>query len=185
MVTLLKLCRTQRLALECPSTSRGLPSLAYAATNENVVNGCRRFELELGRGRLQSNVVKNSDYAEPVNLISQLHQEVAQKIFQIQENNPHPVLGAISSNLNATVSSNGSPLVHSSLDNYSIGTAVVQVDSVPPYIVGSKSIKDLLRTECFIRLQNFLKQCDDDQREYSQSVCFLPLVLWMLYVCTI
>ncbi|KAL3619803.1 hypothetical protein CASFOL_034715 [Castilleja foliolosa] len=60
----IKVCGTKRLTPERPSSSHVLTSLAHNGANENVMNARRRFELELGRGRLYSNVEKNSEILE-------------------------------------------------------------------------------------------------------------------------
>ncbi|KAL0368782.1 UNVERIFIED_CONTAM: hypothetical protein Scaly_1097100 [Sesamum calycinum] len=128
----IKVCGTKRLTPERPSSSQGLPSLAYNGTNENVMNARRRFELELGRGRLQNNVEKISDYSESKNIVP------------------------------------------SSFGKHSNNTPAAKVYPELPRTVDSKTTSDQLRTERFIRLQKFLKQCDEaNQREYTQMLLHL------------
>ncbi|KAK6116172.1 hypothetical protein DH2020_008441 [Rehmannia glutinosa] len=135
----------------------GRPSVdtikAYNGTNENVMNARRRFELELGRGRLQSNIEKSSDYSELKNS------------GQLRDNN----------NLTATMtfSSNG-PSIPSSFGKHGNSTLAVKVSPELPRTVDYKVTGDQLRTERFIRLQKFLKQCDEaNQREYTQMLLHL------------
>ncbi|KAI3459957.1 hypothetical protein Pfo_016620 [Paulownia fortunei] len=170
----IKVCGTKRLTPERPSSSQGLPSLAYNGTNENVMNARRRFELELGRGRLQNNVEKISDYSESKN-IGQLRQEIAQKMTQMRDSNLHHVPVATSNNLTATMPFSSSvSSIPSSFGKHSSSTAAAKVSSEIPRTVDSKSISDQLRTERFIRLQKFLKQCDEaNQREYTQMLLHL------------
>ncbi|EYU36565.1 hypothetical protein MIMGU_mgv1a010636mg [Erythranthe guttata] len=123
---------------------------AYSGMNENVMNARRRFELELGRGRLQNNVDKISDYSEPKNLIPLR-----------QETNVTAVKALPSGGPSSVPSSFGK---QSSNNNNS--SAVGKVSSID-----LKSNGDQIRTDRFIRLQKFLKQCDEaNQREYTQML---------------
>ncbi|KAK4434122.1 hypothetical protein Salat_0574900 [Sesamum alatum] len=170
----IKVCGTKRLTPERPSSSQGLSSLAYNGTNENVMNARRRFELELGRGRLQNNVEKISDYSESKN-IGLLRQDIAQKITQPRDSNLHHIPVATSNNLTATMAfpSNGLS-VPSSFGKHSNSTPAAKVYPELPRTVDSKTTSDQLRTERFIRLQKFLKQCDEaNQREYTQVLLHL------------
>ncbi|KAL6578265.1 hypothetical protein OROMI_010593 [Orobanche minor] len=163
-----KVCGSKRLTPERPSISHGLPSLDYNGTNENVMNARRRFELELGRGRLHNNIEKFSQFSELKNAGGQLRQEVSQKSTQKKDSNVHhtpkssnrtATLGPTSNNQTATLGKQGNI------------TAAAKVSSEIPRTVDSKVTGDQLRTERFIRLQKFLKQCDEtNQREYAQKL---------------
>ncbi|EPS68253.1 hypothetical protein M569_06520, partial [Genlisea aurea] len=55
-----KLSRTKRLIPDRPLSSQGtVPSCN--GINENIMNANRRFDLELGRGRLQNSVERFSE----------------------------------------------------------------------------------------------------------------------------
>lgn len=166
----IKVCGNKRLTPERPLSSQGLPYLAYNGTNENVMNARRRFELELGRGRLQNNIEKISDYSESKN-VGQLLQDLTQK--QMRDSNLHHGSVATSNNLTAIMAfSSSGPSIPSSFGKHSHSTSVAKISPELPHTVDSKSTSDLLRTETerFIGLQKFLKQCDEaNQREYTQS----------------
>lgn len=166
----IKVCGTKRLTPERPSSSKGLASLTYSGANENVMNARRRFELELGRGRLQNNVEKISNYSE-LRSTGPLQNEIAQKINQMRDNNKSNVPVATSTNVTATmVFSSSGPSVPSSFGKHSNSTPVAKVSSEFPRAIDSKSTKDQLRTERFICLQKFLKQRDEaDPKEYIQG----------------
>ncbi|KAL0322838.1 UNVERIFIED_CONTAM: hypothetical protein Sangu_1903100 [Sesamum angustifolium] len=137
----IKVCGTKRLTPERPSSSQGLPSLAY---NES----------------------KN---------IGLLRQDIPQKITQPRDSNLHHIPVATSNNLTATMAfpSNGLS-VPSSFGKHSNNTPAAKVYPELPRTVDSKTTSDQLRTERFIRLQKFLKQCDEaNQREYTQMLLHL------------
>lgn len=167
-----KVCGNKRLTPERPSSSQGLQYSAYSGTNENVMNARRRFELELGIGRLHSNVEKKiTSCSEGKNTVGQLRQDVTQK--PIKNGNPN--------NLTAIMAfSSSGPSVPSSLGKHSNSAPVAKVSQELPHTVDFKTTTDLLRTETerFIRLQKFLKQCDEaNQREYSQSESLFSVCL--------
>ncbi|KAL3845881.1 hypothetical protein ACJIZ3_003284 [Penstemon smallii] len=162
-VDAVKVCGTKRLTPERPSSSQSLPSLAYNGTNENVMNARRRFELELGRGRLQNNVEKFSDSVQSKKMV-QSQQEIPQKPSQVRDS--------------IVASNNMSPIMAFSSTSPSVpsyfGKQAAKVSPDFPRNVDSKSTTDQLRTERYIRLQKFLKQCDEDnQREYIQKLLHL------------
>ncbi|PIN01666.1 hypothetical protein CDL12_25826 [Handroanthus impetiginosus] len=161
----IKVCGTKRLTPERPSSSQGLPSLAYNGTNENVMNARRRFELELGRGRLQNSVEKISD----------LRQEFTQKITQMRDSNLHHIPVATSNNLTATMTFPSSgPSVPSSFVKHSNSTPASNVSQELHRSGDTKGNSEQLRTERFIRLQKFLKQYDEtNQTEYTQRLLHL------------
>lgn len=169
-VDTIKVCGTKRLTPERPSSSQALSSLVYNDMNENIMNVRRRFDLELGRGRLQNNVEKISDFSESKN-IGQSRQEIPPKMTQTRDSNPHHVPVATPSYPKATKPSpSGGPSIPSSYGKQSNSNAVAKASPEPPRTVDSRSTNDQLRTERFIRLQKFLKQCDEaNQREYTQS----------------
>lgn len=171
-----KVCGNKRLTPERPSSSQGLPYSAYNGTNENVMNARRRFELELGMGRLQNNVEKKiSSYSETKNVVGQLRQDITQK--PMKDGNLHQGPVATPNNLKAIMAfSSSGPSVPNSLGKHNHSTPVAKVSQELPRTIDFKSTNDLLRTETerFIRLQKFLKQCDEaNQRDYTQTLMHL------------
>lgn len=166
----IKVCGTKRLTPERPSTTQGFLSSAYNDTNENVVNARRRFELELGRGRLQNNGEKNQNRKEMNSMVFQVH-EVTRRLTQAKDNDIHHVPIAISSNQTAAVVSSNDPPVSHAFGKPNHGRTVAKVSPDLSHIVDSKSAKEQLRVERFIHLQNFLKQCDGANRtEYNRTL---------------
>lgn len=158
-----KVCGNKRLTPERPSSSQGLPYSAYNGTNENVMNARRRFELELGVGRLQNSVEKKiSSYSEVKSMVA------TQK--PVKNGNLHQGPVATPSALTPIMAfSSSGPSVPNSLGKHSNTTPVAKVAQDN---VDLKNISDIKRTEAerFIRLQKFLKQCDEaKQRDYTQS----------------
>ncbi|KAH6834911.1 hypothetical protein C2S53_003911 [Perilla frutescens var. hirtella] len=174
-----KVCGNKRLTPERPSSSQGLPYSAYNGTNENVMNARRRFELELGMGRLQSqnNVEKkNSSYSEAKNVVGQSRQDITQKSMKDGIIHQGPV--STPNNLKAIMAfSTSGPSVPASLGKHSNSTPAAKASQELTHSIDFKSTTDLLRTETerFIRLQKFLKQCDEaNQRDYTQMLIHLP-----------
>ncbi|KAG6419943.1 hypothetical protein SASPL_116457 [Salvia splendens] len=171
-----KVCGNKRLTPERPSSSQGLPYSAYSGTNENVMNARRRFELELG-GRLHNNVEKKIiSCSEAKNTGGQLRQDVSKK--PVKNGNLHQGPVVTPNNLKAIMAfSSSGPSVPNSLGKHRNGTPVAKVSQELPHTVDLKTTNDLLRieTERFIRLQKFLKQCDEaKQRDYTQTLMHLP-----------
>ncbi|XP_075516741.1 uncharacterized protein LOC142551402 [Primulina tabacum] len=166
-----KVSGNKRLTPECPSSSQGLPSLTYNGMNENVMNARRRFELELGRGRLQKNVEIYSDSSQLRNTVQQ-SQEVPQKPAQTKYNSPKHMPVATSNIMTPiTAFSTSVPSVPNKQNN---STQAAKVSPDLPCTIDIKRTNGQLRTERFIHLQKFLKQCDDtDQREYMQMLMHL------------
>ncbi|XP_057776178.1 uncharacterized protein LOC130994975 [Salvia miltiorrhiza] len=168
-----KVCGNKRLTPERPSSSQGLPYSTYNGTNENVMNARRRFELELGMGRLHNNVEKKiTSCSESKNAVSQLRQDVTQK--PMKNGNLHPT----PNNLTAIMAfSSSGPSVPNSLGKHGNSTPVAKISQESTHTIDFKTTNDLLRTETerFIRLQKFLKQCDEsNQRDYTQTLMHLP-----------
>ncbi|XP_073158120.1 uncharacterized protein [Henckelia pumila] len=165
-----KVSGNKRLTPERPSSSQGLPSLTYNGMNENVMNARRRFELELGRGKLQKNVEIYSDSSQLRNTV-QPSQEVPQKPAQTKDNSMKHMPVATSNNMSPiAVFSSSVPSVPNKQNN---STQAAKVSPEVPRTV-EKSTNDQLRTERFIHLQKFLKQCDEtNQREYMQTLMHL------------
>ncbi|KAL1561496.1 hypothetical protein AAHA92_04190 [Salvia divinorum] len=164
-----KVCGNKRLTPERPS--------AYNGTNENVMNARRRFELELGIGRLHNSVEKKiTSYSEAKNPAGQLRQDVTQK--PMKNGNLHQGPVATPNNLKAIMAfSSSGPSVPNSLGKHRNSTQVAKVSEELPHTVDLKTTNDLLRieTERFIHLQKFLKQCDEaKQRDYTQMLMHLP-----------
>ncbi|KAL3621535.1 hypothetical protein CASFOL_036447 [Castilleja foliolosa] len=149
----IKVCGTKRLTPERLSSSHVLPSLANNGTNENIMNARRRFELELGRGRVYSNVEKNSDVSELKNV------GIAQKT--------------------TTTTAQKTTTAHHFTSKHVSGAPAAKAAQEVPHATESKVNGDDLRAERFARLQNFLKQCDEaKQSEYSKRLLHLsPLDL--------
>lgn len=173
-----KVCGNKRLTPERPSSSQGLPYLAYNGANENVMNARRRFDLELGRGgKFQNNVEKKiTEFSESKN-VGQVRPDIAQK--QTRDGSLTAIMAF----------SGSSPSVPISLGKQSHSSPVAKVSPAPPRTVDSKSTNDLLRieTDRFIRLQNFLKKCDEaNHREYSHGeFVFFSMSLVKLYLCAL
>ncbi|KAL8491493.1 hypothetical protein ACS0TY_023200 [Phlomoides rotata] len=169
-----KVCGNKRLTPERPSSSQGLLFLGYNGTNENVMNARKRIELELGKGRFQNSVEKITEPLESKN-VGQVKPDIAQK--QKRDGNLHQGPVATPNNLTAIMAfTSSSPSVPTSFGKQSHNSPVAKVSPAPPRTVDSKSTNDLLRieTERYIRLQNFLKKCDEaDHREYSQILMHL------------
>ncbi|XP_073046363.1 uncharacterized protein [Primulina eburnea] len=161
----------KRLTPERPSSSQGLPSLTYNGMNENVMNARRRFELELGRGRLQKNVEIYSDNLQLRNTV-QTSQEVPQRPAQTKDNSlQHMPLATSNIMTPITAFSSSVPSVPNKQNN---STQAIKVSPEVPRAVDIKNASDQLRTERFIHLQKFLKQCDEsNQREYMQMLMHL------------
>ncbi|KAL0366484.1 UNVERIFIED_CONTAM: hypothetical protein Sradi_3538500 [Sesamum radiatum] len=128
--------------------------------NENVGSIHKQQESLLpGGGRSSGDTIK----------------DIPQKITQPRDSNLHHIPVATSNNLTATMAfpSNGLS-VPSSFGKHSNSTPAAKVYPELPRTVDSKTTSDQLRTERFIRLQKFLKQCDEaNQREYTQMLLHL------------
>ncbi|KAL0432780.1 UNVERIFIED_CONTAM: hypothetical protein Slati_2612300 [Sesamum latifolium] len=101
--------------------------------------------------------------------------DIPQKITQPRDNNLHHIPVATSNNLTAAMAfpSNGLS-VPGSFGKHINSTPAAKVYPELPRTVDSKTTSDQLRTERFIRLQKFLKQCDEaNQREYTQMLLHL------------
>ncbi|CAA3017986.1 Hypothetical predicted protein [Olea europaea subsp. europaea] len=170
----IKVCGTKRLTPERPSSSSHL-YMACNGVNENVMNARRRFEFELGRGRLQ-NMEKYSDRLQLRNM-SQLLQEIPQKKTHMKENHIQLVPVAFQNHMAPMMTySSGGPSVPSSLGKQSNVTQAPisdydKVSSDHPHKIDLKSTNDQLRTDRFIQLHKILEQCDKtNQREYIQKL---------------
>ncbi|KAK4383390.1 hypothetical protein Sango_2780800 [Sesamum angolense] len=97
--------------------------------------------------------------------------DIPQKITQPRDSNLHHIPVATSNNLTATMAfpSNGLS-VPSSFGKHSNNTPAAKVYPELPRTVDSKTTSDQLRTERFIRLQKFLKQCDEANQESTLRV---------------
>ncbi|KAG6422938.1 hypothetical protein SASPL_113321 [Salvia splendens] len=172
-----KVCGNKRLTTERPSSSQGLPYSAYSGTNENVMNARRRFELELGVGRLHNSVEKKiTSYSEAKNAAGQLRHDVTHK--PMKNGNLHQGPVVTPNNLKAIMAfSSSGPSVPNSLGKHRNSTPVAKVSQELPHTIDLKTTNDLLRieTERFIHLQKFLKQCDEARhRDYTQTLMHLP-----------
>ncbi|XP_059278840.1 uncharacterized protein LOC132033014 [Lycium ferocissimum] len=161
-----RVCGTKRLTPERPSNG----------TNEHILNARRRFELELGTGRVQNNVDKFLEATHSKNLC-QLQRVIPQKQNQQREDsNGHPPV-AMSNHLTPMMTfSHGGPSLPNSLGKAAHNFHAAQMDSskFSPEPVRTLDVKvdDQQLTEHFIRLQKFLKQCDEKakQTDYIQML---------------
>ncbi|CAA2984519.1 Hypothetical predicted protein [Olea europaea subsp. europaea] len=170
---------TKRLTPERLSNSSVHSSLAFSGPNENITNTHRRLELELGSGRLPKNEGKYSGCPKSRNLCP-LPLEISKKQTLTRESNIPRVPVATSNHMSPVmVFSSVGPSVPSSLGNHrnstqAPGSDCLNVSSELHHVVDSKDNSDQLRTERFIRLQNFLRQCDEANqmdRVQSESLC--------------
>ncbi|KAL2529719.1 uncharacterized protein Fot_22320 [Forsythia ovata] len=170
----IKVCGTKRLTPERPSSSSHL-YMACNGANENVMNARRRFEFELGRGRLQ-NMEKYSDIPQLRNA-SQLPLEIPQKQAHMRENHIHLVPVVAPNHITPVMAfSSCAPSVPSSLGKQSNITKApvsdfLKVSPELPRKIDLKSSNEQLRTDRFIQLQKLLEQCDEtSQRDYIQKL---------------
>ncbi|CAI9758026.1 unnamed protein product [Fraxinus pennsylvanica] len=173
---------TKRLTPERLSNS----SLAFNGTNDNIMNTHRRLELELGRGRFLNNEGKYSGCPKSTNLCPLPPPlEISKKQTLMRESNIRRAPVATSNHMTPVmVFSSVGPSVPSSLGKHgnntqAPGSDCLSVSSELPHVVDSKDNSDQLRTERFIRLQNFLRQCDEaNQMDRIQMLLHLsPLEL--------
>ncbi|KAJ8538183.1 hypothetical protein K7X08_014723 [Anisodus acutangulus] len=159
-----RVCGTKRLTPERPSNTNG--------TNEHILNARRRFELELGKGRLQNNMDKFVEATHSKNLC-QLQRVIPQKQNQQREgSSSHPPV-AMPNHLTPTMTfSHGGPSIPNSLGkatNNSHHAAQIDSSKFSPEPV--RTLDDQKLTEHYIHLQNFLKQCDEaNQTDYVQML---------------
>lgn len=172
-----KVCGNKRLTPERPSSSQGLPYSSYNGTNENIINVRKRFEQELGSRRSQNNVEKKiSSYSEAKNVVGQMRQDIIQKPMKDGSLHQGPVVAP--NNLKAVMAfASSGPSVPNSLGKHNHSTPVAKVSQELPHAIDIKSthhdlhVKETVR---FVRLQNFLKQCDEaNQRDYTQTLMHL------------
>ncbi|CAA0834928.1 Integral membrane protein hemolysin-III homolog [Striga hermonthica] len=102
----IKVCGTKRLTPERPH------GLNISGANENVMNARRRFELELGRGRLQNNIERFSELKNignanraPVNVSGNLKPAVAFPGNGL----PVPISSVKNSNVNGMAAAKAAP----------------------------------------------------------------------------
>lgn len=172
-----KVCGNKRLTPERPSSSQGLPYSSYNGTNENIINVRKRFEQELGSRRSQNNVEKKiSSYSEAKNVVGQMRQDIIQKPMKDGSLHQGPVVAP--NNLKAVMAfASSGPSVPNSLGKHNHSTPVAKVSQELRHAIDLKSthqdlhVKETVR---FVRLQNFLKQCDEaNQRDYTQTLMHL------------
>uniref|UniRef100_M1ALS8 Uncharacterized protein n=1 Tax=Solanum tuberosum TaxID=4113 RepID=M1ALS8_SOLTU len=169
-----RVCGTKRLTPERPSNTNSSISLSSNGTNDNILNARRRFDLELGKGRLQSNVDKFVEATHSKNL-SQLQRIIPQKQnLQREGSNGHPPVASPKHLTPMMTFSHGGPSIPNSLGKAANNSHAVPIDSSklspqPMRTLDVKVDEDQKLTEHFIRLQKFLKQCDEaNQTEYLQ-----------------
>ncbi|MCD7445899.1 hypothetical protein HAX54_015625 [Datura stramonium] len=170
-----RVCGTKRLTPERPSNTNSSMSLSSNGTNELILNARRRFELELDKGRIQSNVDKFVEAAHSKNLC-QLQRIIPQKQHQQREGTSgHPPV-AVPNHLTPMMTfSHGGPSIPSTLGKAAHSSHAAQIDpskfSPEPMHTLDVKVDDQQLTEHFIRLQKFLKQCDEaNQTDYIQML---------------
>lgn len=170
-----RVCGTKRLTPERPSNTNSSMSLSSNGTNELILNARRRFELELDKGRIQNNVDKFVEATHSKNLC-QLQRIIPQKQNQQREGSSgHPPV-AVPNHLTPMMTfSHGGPSIPSSLGKAAHSSHAAQIDSskFSPQPMHTLDVKvdDQQLTEHFIRLQKFLKQCDEaNQTDYIQML---------------
>ncbi|CAN4123096.1 unnamed protein product [Withania somnifera] len=174
-----RVCGTKRLTPERPLNTNSSISLSNNGTNDNILNARRRFELELGKGRIQNNVDKFVEATHSKNL-SQLQRTIPQKQNQQREGSSgHPPV-AMSNHLTPMVAfSHGGQSLPNSLGKAGHNSHAAHIDSSkfspkPAHALDVK-LDDQQLTERFIRLQTFLKQYDEaNQTDYIQMLLRLP-----------
>ncbi|XP_055835884.1 uncharacterized protein LOC129904346 [Solanum dulcamara] len=171
-----RVCGTKRLTPERPSNTNPSISLSSNATNDNILNARRRFELELGKGRIQNNVDKIVEATHSKNLC-QLQRIIPQKQnHQREGSNGHPPVATPNHLTPMMTFSHGGPSIPNSLGKAAHNSHAAQIDSSkfspqPMYTLDVKVEDDQQLTEHFIRLQKFLKQCDEaNQADYIQML---------------
>ncbi|TMW89496.1 hypothetical protein EJD97_017104 [Solanum chilense] len=169
-----RVCGTKRLTPERPSNTNSSKSLSSNDTNDNILNARRRFDLELGKGRLQSNVDKFVEATHSKNL-SQLQRTIPQKQnLQREGSNGHPPVASPKHLAPMMTFSHGGPSIPNSIGKAANNSRALPIDSSklspqPMRTLDVKAEEDQKLTEHFIRLQKFLKQCDEaNQTEYLQ-----------------
>lgn len=173
-----KVCGNKRLTPERPSSSQGLPYSSYNGTNENIINVRKRFEQELGSRRSQNNVEKKiSSYSEAKNAVGQLRQDISQKPMK-DGGSLHQGLVVDQNKLKALMAfASSGPSVPILMGKHNHSTPVAKVSQELPHAIDFKSTHHDLHakeTVRFLRLQNFLKRCDEaNQRDYTQTLMHL------------
>lgn len=174
-----RVCGTKRLTPERPLNTNSSISLSSNGTNDNILNARRRFELELGKGRIQNNVDKFMEATHSKNL-SQLQRTIPQKQNQQREGSSGRSPVAMPNHLTPMMTfSHGGPPLPNSLGKTARKSHAAQIDSskFSPKPVHTLDVKvdDQQLTEHFSRLQKFLKQCDEaNQTDYIQMLLRLP-----------
>lgn len=168
-----RVCGNKRLTPERPSGSAFYPALTNSCVNEHIMNARRRFELELGRGRVQSNTTKVAGSSQS-RQAHQLQQETPQKQTHLRASNNYSVPAVSQNNIPPTNSAFGGLSAPNSLGKCATVMQSTQSDSLRvtlecPNSVDCKGTRDQQTTERYIRLQNFLKECDDSKcQDYIQ-----------------
>lgn len=165
-----KVCGNKRLTPEHPSNLSFYPALSNKCANEQIINARRRFELELGRGSIQSKVNKIFE-SHQARQLHQLQLESPQKQTHLRPKNsycePHVVTPVINS-----FSGPSAPNV---LGKYAPRMQAAYTDSLKitlecPSYVPLKKTDEEQRTQRYIRLQKFLKECDEaNYKGYAES----------------
>ncbi|KAF3659572.1 hypothetical protein T459_13487 [Capsicum annuum] len=171
-----RVCGTKRLTPERPLNTSSSISLSSNGTNDNILNARRRFDLELGRGRIQNNMDKFVEATHSKNLV-QLQRIIPQKQSQQREGSSgHPPVAMPNHSTPMMTFSHGGTSIPNSLGKATHNSHAAQIDSTkfspqPMRTLDVKVDDGQQLTEHFIRLQKFLKQCDEaNQADYLQML---------------
>lgn len=174
-----KVCGNKRLTPERPSNLSFYPALSNNCANEQIMNARRRFELELGRGSIHSKVSKIFE-GHQTRQLHQMQLESPQKQTHLRPKNSYCEPVATANNVVAPViNSFSGPPAPNVLGKYGPRLQAAHTDSVKitlecPDYVPSKNTDEEQRTQRFIRLQKFLKECDEvNCRGYAQRLRLL------------
>nr|GLL32365.1 uncharacterized protein LOC109169230 [Ipomoea trifida]GMD21327.1 Catalase isozyme 1 [Ipomoea batatas]GMD22904.1 Catalase isozyme 1 [Ipomoea batatas] len=157
-----RVCGNKRLTPERPSSSACHLSLISNGTNEHILNARRRFELELGGGRIHNDIDKYVEALQAKRLC-QPQKDVPQKPNQLKENNNKNAPMTMPDHF--TCSQGRTSATHSVGKSNKV-TQPAQADSAKftsdkPRSIDSKVADDQQRTERFANLQKILNQSDE------------------------
>ncbi|XP_059636785.1 uncharacterized protein LOC132278901 [Cornus florida] len=173
-----KISGTKRLTPEYTSIPPFLPSLSNNGASEHLVCARRKFESEVGKGRIQDTSDKNADFL-PSSSMNFCHkqQEIPQQQTEMRKRNMHCFPVVTPNHMASTMTfSYGAPsfsISHGKPGNRlplpGPESKCLKLTSEVHHSIDSKANDDQQRKERFLRLQRFLKHCDESyQRDYIQ-----------------
>lgn len=170
-----KVCGNKRLTPEHPSNLSFYPALSNKCANEQIINARRRFELELGRGSIQSKVNKIFE-SHQARQLHQLQLESPQKQTHLRPKNSYSEPVATANHVvTPVINSFSGPSAPNVLGKYAPRMQAAYTDSLKitlecPSYVPLKKTDEEQRTQRYIRLQKFLKECDEaNYKGYAES----------------